>query len=564
MAIILDETKKIGSITLSADKLTATCTGYGFILASEGKSSGKWYWETYLNKVTSSSQNSLDMGIANINAISDPGYSGYYFVGCSTNSIGYTCNGIYYDGTVKFNPGTSTTGDTIGFALDIDNKILKIYKNGSLLTTVSLTTYPVSTPIYPAVGGSYSGANDIITINFGANHFKYQIPEGFTSYDGNKTSADNWTIYRNSLDNMQIGDKISCEYVAQSGKIGYFANLGNATKAEIPVASSATPNGKFYFIHTGYDMQGRMKLVADRNIQHSISWDTINAAGLIFGTNSSLGVANPSSSSASYYLNSTYYAPSKAFDGSYVSGTYGWHAHYTMPAEGEWIQAHYDNPIKIKRIDIYPGNPGSDTSGIKHIKILGSNDNVTFTKVPITKWVYGASPYNTDEAEITFKYDEWKTLEIDDSIAYKYWRIHLIDLYDGYYPAIAEIRLYTDAIPAIENANLIMRSLTGGTNSSDKDNEWDKIICESNLNNTIIPGNNTIWNWNGLYSWTSSYPVSASSRVARGSSAANGYSESNASSAVATTVGFRPVLLAELNVKRGPKAPSNLQGTLIR
>ena len=89
---------------------------------------------------------------------------------------------------------------------------------------------------------------------------------------------------------MQVGDRIAFEYTAPTaGQVGTFANLGSATKELIPVSSSATPDGKAYFIPAGYDVQGRMKLVADRNIQHSISWDTINAAGLVDGVEVNIG-----------------------------------------------------------------------------------------------------------------------------------------------------------------------------------------------------------------------------------------------------------------------------------
>ena len=94
---------------------------------------------------------------------------------------------------------------------------------------------------------------------------------------------------KTSVSSMVIGDKISFEYTATSGAVGTFANLGVATKSLIPAASSETPDGKAYFIFAGYDTQGRMKLVADRNIQHSISCDTLNAAGLVNGVEVTIG-----------------------------------------------------------------------------------------------------------------------------------------------------------------------------------------------------------------------------------------------------------------------------------
>jgi len=83
---------------------------------------------------------------------------------------------------------------------------------------------------------------------------------------------------------MNIGDRIVCNYVATSNSFGSFSQLGTSINTEIPVASTATPNGKFYFIMVGYDSKGNKKLIADRNIQSSISWDVLNANGIASGS----------------------------------------------------------------------------------------------------------------------------------------------------------------------------------------------------------------------------------------------------------------------------------------
>jgi hypothetical protein len=89
---------------------------------------------------------------------------------------------------------------------------------------------------------------------------------------------------RTKLQNMLIGDIISCKYIATSGSVGTFSELGITSLPLISQMSSATPNGSFYFVHVGYDINGRMKLIADRNIQHSISWDTLNTKGIANGS----------------------------------------------------------------------------------------------------------------------------------------------------------------------------------------------------------------------------------------------------------------------------------------
>jgi hypothetical protein len=83
-----------------------------------------------------------------------------------------------------------------------------------------------------------------------------------------------------NMDDIVPGKAISCEYTAStSGQVGTFSNLGKATKDPISDLSSSTPDGTFYLICIGYTASGYPKLIADRNIQTSISWDVLQTAG---------------------------------------------------------------------------------------------------------------------------------------------------------------------------------------------------------------------------------------------------------------------------------------------
>lgn len=88
---------------------------------------------------------------------------------------------------------------------------------------------------------------------------------------------------KTSTEEMNMGDLISCEYSATSNSFGVLKNLGKVTKNAIPITASATPSGSFYFIMVGYDSMGRKKLIPDRNLQHGISWDALNTAGVASG-----------------------------------------------------------------------------------------------------------------------------------------------------------------------------------------------------------------------------------------------------------------------------------------
>ncbi|MCR8641566.1 discoidin domain-containing protein [Paenibacillus sp. N1-5-1-14] len=86
------------------------------------------------------------------------------------------------------------------------------------------------------------------------------------------------------LSKMNIGDKIICSYVATSNAIGAFSELGTSIKPPIPPTSSTTPNGSFYFIYVDNDHLGRKILIADRDVQIGISWDTLNTSGISSGS----------------------------------------------------------------------------------------------------------------------------------------------------------------------------------------------------------------------------------------------------------------------------------------
>jgi hypothetical protein len=85
------------------------------------------------------------------------------------------------------------------------------------------------------------------------------------------------------LEDMVIGDKITCAYGNGTGGqvvVSSFHALGNANVYYTLGSPSAQLVGTYYFhfIYIGKDYKGRMILVADRNVQHSVSWDALNSA----------------------------------------------------------------------------------------------------------------------------------------------------------------------------------------------------------------------------------------------------------------------------------------------
>ncbi|SHN71821.1 hypothetical protein SAMN04487896_2862 [Paenibacillus sp. ov031] len=92
-----------------------------------------------------------------------------------------------------------------------------------------------------------------------------------------------------NISDLEIGKRIRCNYVVTtSGKTGAFGNLGKETSNMLPTTPSSVPSGDFYFIMVD-EYNGKKVLIADRNIQSSISWDSLNNDGLIFGVNRDFG-----------------------------------------------------------------------------------------------------------------------------------------------------------------------------------------------------------------------------------------------------------------------------------
>lgn len=330
---------------------------------------------------------------------------------------------------------------------------------------------------------------------------------------------------KTTIASMTIGDIISCEYVATSGTIGSFNNLGNATKAGIPLASSSTPDGSFYFIMTGYDYLGRKKLVADRNIQHSISWDTLNANGLI--TENQLLISGDNLAAGKTLFGDAHanYPLSNAIDNNISTQWLMNHAQGTQEStttRQRSITIDLVIPTQIKEFVIQSGY------GLTSFDVEVSDDNINFTKI------------HSDSMAINSN----KRFKLPKYTAARYFSISNIkSTYAGASLGLSELQLFSGEYYSIGIP-------TGGTSATDKDNDWDKIIVESTLNNTITAGDNNIWNWNGtIGSWTTSTGSTNSTRVRRGYNTGVGTFTNNiASSSATANTGFRPMLLVPDNI----------------
>ncbi|PVC75083.1 hypothetical protein C2I27_04140 [Priestia megaterium] len=310
-----------------------------------------------------------------------PGYLSWALIGAT---------GLNYKTTPRYtgDPNARITFDFIGTKIRLiqrtypaDNRSGQIEIDGKTESFVS-TIDQYQTLVYEKTG--LENKRHSVTITW-LNDNKYSNAMDAIDIDseGRLLHPDEIT----NLNDLNVGKRIRANYMALQNQVGTFSKLGEETTDFIPITSSATPNGDFYFIMT-QDKNGRKTLVADRNIQHSISWDTLNNEGIASGSG----------------------------------------------------------------------------------------------------------------------------LPIDFNM---------------------------------ESFIFTIRILTGGVSTADKDNEWDKWIFNSLLNDTITPGDNNIWNWSGLYSWTSTSP-NTTQRVLRGNGSASNTGYGGPSNNAGSSA-FRPVLEIESN-----------------
>jgi hypothetical protein len=142
-----------------------------------GVSSGKWYFEfSTVNNIGISAD--LEVGII-INAYVS---STYYTVGAQAFTYGFNASSYYTraNGTYSGNLGAAgllTTTDIGSIAYDLDNRVMYLYKNNTLLTSLSL---PAGYTWYVFSGSSSSAAQSIgANYNFGQRPFVYTAPTGF-------------------------------------------------------------------------------------------------------------------------------------------------------------------------------------------------------------------------------------------------------------------------------------------------------------------------------------------------------------------------------------------------
>lgn len=409
------------------------------------------------------------------------------------------------------------------------------------------------------------------------------------------------------IKDLDVGKRIRAHYSALSGVTGSFNNLGKETSDFIPAASSATPNGDFYLVMVE-NWNGQRKLIADRNIQHTISWDTLNSSGFASGLFHNYNLQKPVVASYNFNESATTLFDKVGSNNGVITGTtiisssnggarsFNGTSDYirfngnpliptgkksikmririsSIPSALGYVFANIDNSTVQHGITINVGTDGK-------LNVGGGNASAG------ARWIV-TTPTNICDNQwhnILFTWDGTTNtnavkLYVDDMTNPLVQATSSSVEPSSYYTGgtnigrlggtgttgylkfdLDELKIYNDVVDSsssdikVKNYNFTTKLLTGGTSAYDIDSEWDKYVVSSTLNNTIVAGDNNVWNWNGkVGSWTSTTPSGTpANRVQRGPLYTNaqygstvdywGHTTSSSSDAAR---GFRPMIIIE-------------------
>ena len=168
----LNPSDKAATITLSGNNLTASVLTSGSVRATQGITTGQWYFEAKFTAL-SNINDVICVGVAN----SSFDLTNYAFQ--SPDAIGYQLrtsvndSRINYNSTLLASGSVFASGTTIaGLLIDADARTIKFYRDGVLVYTASGSNVPTGA-LFPTLSISATGIASTMVINFGATAFSY-------------------------------------------------------------------------------------------------------------------------------------------------------------------------------------------------------------------------------------------------------------------------------------------------------------------------------------------------------------------------------------------------------
>jgi hypothetical protein len=351
-------------------------------------------------------------------------------------------------------------------------------------------------------------------------------------------------VLRTKVSDMEIGDYIvaSASLEVSGTPLNRIYDLGTSGIVNITNAYQesytgfAAPQSKnpiYYFIKCAKGL-----LIADRVVQHSLTWDATNTGKLIQGLPWDNGNIIPTMTS-----NTAPSGVASASDGQ--SAAYRLFDKVTnaigrIASTSGWWSYLFPSPTVIRGY-AFRGSIASSTNNPKNWTFEGSNDGVTWQVLDTrTNMTYSADY-------------ERKMFVLQNKASFTYYRMNISQVNGGTSIDMAELEM-------MDTAGII-RSLTGGVayadangNSSNSNlslgafptnNEWEKYIVNFPIDK-IQSGKtlDDVFHWSGIYTWCQDTPALAispsTSRRARGNSSSS-WTANNTSSASNVAYGFRPV-----------------------
>lgn len=400
---------------------------------------------------------------------------------------------------------------------------------------------------------------------------------------------------------IQPGEAIACEYMASASSVGMFTNLGNTDKdlIELP-ASASSIDGAFLFICVGCAPDGALKLVADRNVQNFITWETLSIAG--YCTTAGLEkTVNELSPQIKYRL-----PQSEEWDAACTAQEFGGESAdqaslWNTAASPSWTSNTGEaaaNRIVIggESVDAKMELVSTAASGFRPVllyntepKVYHRPDEETTCPLPLVADISKIKPGYAISCEYTVT--AANTVGTFDNLGIAV-KPHISDLAPelpdgtfyficvGYTPA-GDLKLVADrsiqgkvswealnaagfcttsgSNPIASRPNLYMRlpaAIPDRLVDADHHGEWDAIISYSDLGGVIKASDNEVWNCLTTQSWTLAAPsvvdeagtaAATTLRIARGGQDKDHLLLRQAkydTNSINERVGFRPVMIA--------------------
>jgi len=171
------------------------------IVCTMGATKGKWYWEVKMGNAG----NTRNVGVVRADQLRIAGNSSGFYPGGDGNATNFTSAWNGSTGFVQTNTAgtqvqvtsgvtTTTTGDIVGVALDLDSYTINFYKNGSADGTGTLSSAWVEDFVLPCAradhtqimqfnfGNGFFGTSAVASSNAdaaGYGLFEYAVPTGY-------------------------------------------------------------------------------------------------------------------------------------------------------------------------------------------------------------------------------------------------------------------------------------------------------------------------------------------------------------------------------------------------